>query len=234
MAMNPEQRPDVPLPPSPDDPDGPHGAHGAHDPHGGPDGLDGSEADERLACGRLLSDVWARWDDRADDPHAATCPHCTAALNDLRALDAAVHAQPTGPEPDVSNLAARVMEVVRMELRPGRTLPLGDLDEDLWIVEAAVARELRAAAEDVPGVRAGSCRVSPPTGAPRPGSPQSGARGPVTVSLDIAVPPVPDLQGVAAEVRSRVTRAADTALGLALAQVDVTVVDILDQTDERG
>ncbi|MZD06559.1 Asp23/Gls24 family envelope stress response protein, partial [Streptomyces sp. SID5785] len=34
-----------------------------------------ADDDERLPCGRLLSQVWEAWEDRADDPHLRTCPH---------------------------------------------------------------------------------------------------------------------------------------------------------------
>lgn len=61
-------------------------------------------------------------------------------------------------------LTRRVMDVVRMELRPGRPLCLGDPAEDLWIMEAVAARAVPAAAETVSGVRAASCRLlQPPT-----------------------------------------------------------------------
>lgn len=142
---------------------------------GPPEDAAGGEGadDERLPCGRLLSEVWEQWDTGGTDAHTAGCEYCAAALGDLDLLGVAVQqARDTeGAEPESGagafTLIERVMDVVRLELRPGRTLPLGEPDEDAWIVEAAAARTFRAAAELVPGVQVGSCRIAPSTGTPR-------------------------------------------------------------------
>lgn len=199
------------------------------------------EGEEVLPCGRTLRDVWEAWDDGgvSADPHFAQCPHCAAALDGLRALDGFVHsarsedaAQAQAAEASGSAaagaeaVAARVMEIVRLELRPGRTLPLGDTGEDAWIVEAAAAKTFRAAAEGLSGVRAGSCRIAP---LDRGGVPP---RGPVRVWLEVTGDlsrPVPEL---AEEVRARVTAAAREAVGLDVRTIDVTVIDVL--TEEQS
>ncbi|MET9354044.1 hypothetical protein ABZY14_13770 [Streptomyces sp. NPDC006617] len=127
-------------------------------------GADEHAEDERLACGRLLSEVWEAGEGGADDPHLRVCAHCSAAVRQLDLLGAAVRgASGDGREPewDAGALTERVMDVVRLELRPGRPLPLGEREEDLWVREAMAAKALRAAAETVPGVRAGSCRIRP-------------------------------------------------------------------------
>lgn len=126
--------------------------------------------DELLPCGLMLSRTGDAWENRTDDPHlqpARTAagrwadstgwsPRCTAcARRPQEAADSSAH--------DVEPLTRRVMDVVRMELRPGRPLCLGDPAEDLWIMEAVAARAVRAAAETVSGVRAASCRPLPPT-----------------------------------------------------------------------
>ncbi|MEI5100997.1 hypothetical protein RB200_23660 [Streptomyces sp. PmtG] len=140
---------------------------------------------------------------------------------------------------DTVALSARIMDVVRLELRPGRTLPLGEADEDAWIVEAAAARRFREAAESLPGVRAGSCRVAPgeldadtdtDTAADtRHGPP----RTPVTVRIEVAVAGSWELPEVADRVRRRIARAADDALGLRLGAVDVVITDLItDVTDD--
>ncbi|CAL9637851.1 Asp23/Gls24 family envelope stress response protein [Streptomyces sp. enrichment culture] len=180
--------------------------------------------DERLACGRLLSEVWEAREDGADDPHVRACPYCSAAVRQLDLLGAAVREAGGGREPewDAGALTERVMDVVRLELRPGRPLPLGEREEDLWVREAMAAKALRAAAETVPGVRAGSCRIRP---AESGGSP---ARGPVRVRLEVVVPLTPPLRDLAEEVRRRVHGAADEALGLPVADVDVHITDVIE------
>ncbi|MFG3583106.1 Asp23/Gls24 family envelope stress response protein [Streptomyces sp. NPDC047990] len=128
--------------------------------------------DELLTCGRFLSQVWEAWENAgADDPHLRECPYCRPAVRELEDLESAVRRlrdeSPVAEPYDAGPLARRVMDVVRLELRPGRPLPLGGPAEDLWIMEAVAARTLRAAAETVAGVRAGSCRITPvPPGSP--------------------------------------------------------------------
>ncbi|MEW2545811.1 hypothetical protein AB0910_08540 [Streptomyces sp. NPDC047002] len=144
-----------------------------------------ADQEEMLPCGRSLIHLWEAWDEGVltADPHVAGCPHCTAALEHLRALQEFVEEDPGDKEGDnriggfaeagesaaedetfdsrVEAVTGRVMDIVRLELRPGRTLPLGEPDEDAWIVEAALAKVLRRAADSLPGVRAGSCRIRP-------------------------------------------------------------------------
>ncbi|WP_431981490.1 Asp23/Gls24 family envelope stress response protein [Streptomyces qinglanensis] len=184
--------------------------------------------DELLPCGRLLSRVWADREEGASGGHARTCPHCRRAVEELDRLETAVrglHDEADDPAAsyDAAPLTQRVMDIVRMELRPGRPLPLAPPPEDLWIMETAAARTLRAAAEQVPGVRAGSCRIAP--------EPDSGA-GRVSVRLGIqallSASGPPDLPRLADAVRLRVERAADRHLGLRTAAVDVHVTDLVD------
>ncbi|MFJ6608638.1 hypothetical protein ACIQPT_00040 [Streptomyces sp. NPDC091289] len=185
------------------------------------------EEDERLACGRLLTDVWEAWDTgrSADDPHFVDCPFCSAALADLSGLGDAVRrtcAQEPGP-PDATAITARVMDLVRLELRPGRPLPLGEPGEDHWMVEAAVARMLRAAVDRLPGVRAGSCRIAPVE--PTDPAGELHVRVEVAASLDRSMPDLAD------DVRARIAEVADRDIGIRLVTTDVFVVDILDTLD---
>ncbi|MBE9498278.1 Asp23/Gls24 family envelope stress response protein [Streptomyces sp. GKU 257-1] len=212
--------------------------------------------DELLPCGRLLSQVWADWEEGTSDGHERTCPHCRRAVEELDHLETAVRGlHDAADDPgayDAAPLTQRVMDIVRVELRPGRPLPLAPPPEDLWIMETAAARTLRAAAEQVPGVRAGSCRIAPePDSAERDsaGKPDSAepdsAVGRVSVRLGIQVlmsvsePSEPsensepsDLPGLADAVRLRVERAADRHLGLRTAAVDVRVTDLVDADAE--
>ncbi|MFE9384865.1 Asp23/Gls24 family envelope stress response protein [Streptomyces sp. NPDC007025] len=206
------------------------------EPPGAPD-----PDDELLPCGRLLSQVWADWEEGTSDGHERTCPHCRRAVEELDHLETAVrglHDEADDPVAyDAAPLTQRVMDIVRVELRPGHPLPLAPPPEDLWIMETAAARTLRAAAEQVPGVRAGSCRI-----VPEPDSAEPDSAGRVSVRLGIQVllsvsepsePSEPsDLPGLADAVRLRVERAADRYLGLRTAAVDVRVTDLVDADAE--
>ncbi|WP_435226339.1 Asp23/Gls24 family envelope stress response protein [Streptomyces sp. Tue6028] len=180
--------------------------------------------DDELPCGRTLFEVWDAWEQQADDPHRRSCPHCGQAVSELERLESAVDelreetATIAGYDP--STLARRVMDVVHMELRPGRPISLGEPAEDLWIMEVAAARTLRAAAETVPGVRAGSCRILPGTATVPSG---------VVVRLEVHAPATDPLPEVAEQVRRRVREAADDRLGLRTAAVDIRITDLIDE-----
>ncbi|UDM05487.1 Asp23/Gls24 family envelope stress response protein [Streptomyces longhuiensis] len=179
--------------------------------------------DEQLRCGRMLFEVWSDWEDGVVD----SCPHCERAVQDLDQLGTAVRQmEDATDEAEVSSgfdpaaLTQRVMDVVRLELRPGRPLPLSDPADHMWIMESVAARTLRTAAEQVPGVRAGSCRIDPAT---------ASGTGKVTVRIGIRAPwSTPDLQELADRVRSRVEQAADRRLGLDIGGVDICITDLDD------
>ena len=192
--------------------------------------------DELLPCGRLLSRTWDDWERGADDPHLRSCPHCRQAVRGLDDLESVVRGlqaetDTTASAYDTEPLTRRIMDVVRLELRPGRPLPLGEPAEDLWIMEAVVARAVRAAAESVPGVRAGSCRL-------RDGGDGDG----VEVRLEIHAPADAPLPELAARVRERVWEAADRELGMDITAVDIRVTDLVpaslsdddDDDDQEG
>ncbi|WP_331761197.1 Asp23/Gls24 family envelope stress response protein [Streptomyces anulatus] len=176
---------------------------------------------ELLACGRDLAAVWEHADRPDIDPHTATCPYCQQAVADLEHLRAAV-VPPATPSADIDTAAVvrRVMDAVRLELRPGRNLPLGEVSEDSWIYESVAARILRTAAEQVPGVLAGSCRITPP------GSRAHPTRGASTVYLGITVAYGHDLPDTTRAVRESLFRAARQHLGLSLSDLNITVTDL--------
>lgn len=182
---------------------------------------------ELLACGRDLATAWEQVDQPGTDPHTAACTYCRQAVADLEHLRAAALPLATTPPADIDTavVVRRVMDAVRLELRPGRNLPLGEVDEDSWIYESVAARTLRAAAEQVPGVLAGSCRISPPDSRTSP------ARGRVTVRLDITVEYGRDLQSATHAVRESLAHAARERLGLAIRDLHVTVTDLHDHPE---
>lgn len=209
-----------------------------------------ADAGEQLPCGRTFEAVWAaREEGRAsDDPHYARCPHCGAALERLDVLDGFVRtarAQEAqarqaagGGGHSATGRAAeavtqRVMGIVRRELRPGRSLPLGDGREDAWIVEAAAAKAFRAAADALPGVRAGSCRITPLD--PAAPAPRTGpARGPLRVRLQVAADLSRQLPELADEIRDRIEAVADAEIGLDVRAVDVTFADLVGPEETDG
>lgn len=205
-----------------------------HVPHQGA----GTADDGFLPCGRDLAALWDQQDQirqgpglRSIDPHPASCSHCGAALEDFTHLREAVarDRQETGEdwEGGAARLTASIMDVVRLELRPGHTLALGEGDEDAWIYEAVAARTFRAAAERVPGVRAGSCRINPEP------SIRPGARTPARVRIEVTVGMTRDLQAAADRVRREIAAAAEQALGMPLASIDVTVTDLHHDTADE-
>ncbi|MFJ3176741.1 Asp23/Gls24 family envelope stress response protein [Streptomyces roseus] len=192
----------------------------------------GPEDDEIvLPCGRDLALLWdqesrnrhaaAR---QGDDSHTADCPHCTAAIADLALLRNAAlrHSQETGADwgAVANRLTANIMDVVHLELRPGQTLALGEMDEDTWIYEAAAARTFRSEAEQVTGVRAGSCRISPQP------SPSPGSRTPAHVRIEVSIGISQDIQRTADQIRQSIAKSAEQALGLQITSIDVIVVDL--------
>ncbi|MFD9403193.1 Asp23/Gls24 family envelope stress response protein [Streptomyces sp. NPDC060011] len=187
--------------------------------------LGSDEDDELLPCGRPLAEVWEIAEDptRAD-AHGEGCPHCGRALDEWTRLESLVGGlrdeTDTVASYDATPLTRRVMDVVRVELRPGRPLPLGDPAEDLWIMEAVAARTLRTAGETVAGVRAGSCRIVPRT----PSTP-GGSAG-VDVRLDIVAPVDAALEHLAERVRERVLDVARGRLGMDVTAVDIRITDL--------
>ncbi|MEU6835046.1 Asp23/Gls24 family envelope stress response protein [Streptomyces rubiginosohelvolus] len=176
--------------------------------------------DETLPCGRLLSQVWADWEEGVHDDHTAQCAHCRLAVADLERLESQVRAldsEPAQQPVDAASFIDRVMDVVRLELRPGLPLPLGEADEDLRIMENVAARALRRAAEEVPGVRAGSCRLG---------------GTPVDVDLSVHVPlTTPDVPALAQQIRDRVGVTAHERLGLHLGEINVRITDLVSEDE---
>ncbi|MGW7349068.1 hypothetical protein [Streptomyces sp. NPDC054854] len=180
---------------------------------------------ELLPCGRLLGLAWEQARAvGAADAHSTRCSWCHDAVDGLTALDRATRALRAEERPDGRNLANRVINAVRAEVRLGAVLVLNDPDHDLRISETAAVKVLRRAADTVPGARAGSCRLSPSEDGPRSHS----------VALTVTAKLDKPLRERAEAVRQAVLHAADHVLGLAVTTVDVIVDGVLEPSQEPG
>ncbi|MER7661676.1 Asp23/Gls24 family envelope stress response protein [Streptomyces sp. NPDC096193] len=204
--------------------------HAPHEPAG--PGTEETQDAGLLPCGRDVFRTMEHGLGEQPDPHAHSCPYCTAVLSETALLNNVVRRAEGGGSADTGDDSARnarIIDAVRLELSPGRNLPLGGSDEDMWITEAVTARTFRAAAASLTGVRAGDCVVRPLDVAD-PGTARW-PRGPVHVRLDAVVARTWNLQDVAARIRERITSAADTELGMDVAVIDVRIADIFDPGD---
>ncbi|WP_433573329.1 Asp23/Gls24 family envelope stress response protein [Streptomyces sp. CA-251247] len=213
-----------------------------HAPHeqAGP-GTEETQDVDLLPCGRDPFRTIEQGQSEQPDAHARSCAYCTAVLSETALLNDVVRRAGDGGSAggdadagDDTDRTARIMDVVRLELSPGRNLPLGGSDEDTWITEAATARTFRAAAASLAGVHVSDCVVRPLDAADS--GPARWPRGPVHVRLDAVVARTWNLQEVAARIREHITSAADTELGMDVAVIDVRIADILDPEagDEGG
>ncbi|MEK8171702.1 hypothetical protein NKH77_26925 [Streptomyces sp. M19] len=98
---------------------------------------------------------------------------------------------------------------------------------------------LRSAADSIPGVIAGSCRIVPvrPSSRNRLPLPLPGARlprEPLRVRMKVAISPWWTVPKAASTVRARVGKAAREQLGLDVPEIDVAVTDLLEEPDDPG
>ncbi|MFE2225089.1 hypothetical protein [Streptomyces kronopolitis] len=180
--------------------------------------------DERLPCGRLVSQVWeqARAGSHRPDPHTADCTYCRQATEGLTVLDATTRTL-RAQRPSARTVADRVVSAVRAEARLGRMLPLDDPTQELRIAEATVAKALRRAADRIPGVRAASCRLTPG---------EAGTH--VTITMTLAVTLDQPLPGRATQVRMAVADASAREIGLAVSGIDLHIESELEPLTSVG
>jgi hypothetical protein len=192
---------------------------------------------ERLACGREAAEVWD--DAEADrlDEHERSCPYCQAVVGDAAGLAADAAGLAAEPIEPPAGLLERVMSVVHAELRSDY-LPLPSREGPARLDRAAAAAVLRQAADQMTGVWARSCRITPPgqhppatledeQEAPELGAATGQPAGAV-VAISITVVFGADLPSAAARVQQLVATAAERLLGLPVERVDVTVVDVFE------
>ncbi|MER6247883.1 nucleopolyhedrovirus P10 family protein [Streptomyces griseorubiginosus] len=127
---------------------------------------------------------------------------------------------------------------VRHQLGLGRLLPLGGPGDGAWISEEAATAVLRTAADGLVGARLGTVRI----GLAHPGdadesvvpAPPSALRpGPLRLSAEFEATPAEPLPETAELLRTVLAGAAAESLGLDLAEVDLRVTALLDETALR-
>ncbi|MGW2402795.1 hypothetical protein ACWCYY_40285 [Kitasatospora sp. NPDC001664] len=188
---------------------------------------------ETLTCG---ADLALLWENGRPAPGHEDCPDCAAALDARQGLELTVRAALDEDLhlPDEPAFLERLMTAVRTELRPGPLVPL-DPDGDDWVTGSAAAAVLRSAVDALPGVCAGSCRIAPLDAPQQRGqltfSSRRLAPGPLFAAVEVFADLSRPLPETAALVRSAVTEAAAVRLGLELRRVDVTVRDLLPESD---
>jgi hypothetical protein len=172
----------------------------------------------RLPCGH---DVDKLWDDLAGsrlDEHARGCEYCQTALTQIRPLRAATSELAAEPVRPPADLSGRVMAVIGGRIPPAPQIALtGPAGIRLSISERAAAIVLRAAGDTVEGVRARSCRLTPPAC-----DMDTSAALRLTISIRYGLPAF----AAARAVRVAVRNAARAQLGLPLDTIDIEVVDI--------
>lgn len=189
----------------------------------------------RLACGRDAAAVWEDAETGRLDAHELRCPHCQAVATDaavLHASTAELAAEPIEPPPA---LVDRVMSMVRTELRHDY-LPLPTRPGPARIEHRSAAAVLRHAVDQMPGVRARSCRITMPDRVEVDGAARHddfGGDPGTVVGISVAMAFGADLPTTAARVQQLILAASDRLLGLPVDQVNVTVVDVFDPTPGR-
>lgn len=173
-----------------------------------------------LACGRDAIEVWDRAEADADrDAHELACAHCTVTIADAQGLNRVVHRLAAQQVTPPASVLDRVMGAVLAELRPHDVVMLDSPHGPAAISRFAAAAVLRRTVDEMSGVRARSCRIEQ--------LPKAG--GAVVVRITVVARYGVDLASVTARVRQMVAVAGEQVLGVAVRQVDIEVVDLVDE-----
>jgi cell envelope-related Asp23 family protein len=177
----------------------------------------------QLPCGTALDGLLEQVADRrasADPDHQQQCPHCRAALAELRTLWEPVHALAVQPLPAPPGLLAQVMDQVHLLVRDGWHAVLADHRGVTRIAVWTIARiACRAAA--LPGVVfvVGTARPGPSGGV--------GAAGrSVVVHLDAIATYGEDLVTLGRRIRVSVSAQVQALTGCTVVEVNVRFVDV--------
>lgn len=197
---------------------------------------------DRLPCGVSVDDLLRQVADgapAANASHQRVCPHCRAALAELRELWAPVQQltaeQVQAPRELLQVVMARVRELPR-----NTWYAVLDTDQGQTRIAARViAAVARLAAEEVPSVTlalgggrtAAGLRPEQIAGDSGEAATDVGVAGThVVVDVQVAVDLHAHIPSLASRARRLVTRRVSEHLGLSVDEVNVTVVDV----SERG
>lgn len=180
-----------------------------------------------LGCGHSLADLSEYLDTgHIKDPgHLADCPECQSGLASLRRLsalgDELLEADTAASGSGNDDWMKTILGNLRLELRPGRDIPLrADTSGDvLTETEGAVSALIRSVADSLPGTAAGKCRLHGDV--TEPGAP-------VTVAVDLAVVYGHPLDERAATLRRMLAATLARQTELNITAIDVTITDVLE------
>lgn len=181
---------------------------------------------DNLECGHSLEGLSTYLDTGGipDPQHLEECPECQAALASLRNLKA-LGSEFLGEEIAAAGKGTdawmqSILDNLRLEVRPGRTIPLrSDHPGDtLSETEGAITALVRAVADALDGVAVGKCRLRGDITVP-------GA--PVTLEVQLAVLYGHQMIGRASALRERLAVALARHTELNVAAIDLAVSDVL-------
>jgi hypothetical protein len=182
---------------------------------------------DTLECGHNLAELSAYLDTgRIDDPvHLAACPECQAGLASLRHLSELgndlLRSDVADAGSGTDDWMQSILDNLRLELRPGRSIPLesGNPDDNLWETEGSISALLRSVADSLPGTAAGKCRLHGDVTTP-------GAH--ITVEVEIAVVYGHPMEERAAVLRQELAETLAVHTELTIQAINITVTDVLE------
>jgi uncharacterized alkaline shock family protein YloU len=192
-----------------------------------------STSHDTLGCGHTLEELSLYLDtgDFPDPGHLDSCPECRNGLDSLRRLSTA------GSELFSSDLAdagsgsddwmKNILANLKLELRPGRTIPLRSEDplDRLTETEGSVLALVRSVTDSTPGAVAGKVRLEGDVTVPGEA---------ITVNLDLAVVFGHPLLGRATALRRDLGEALARHTELNIAAIDITITDVIDAPREES
>ncbi|MFJ4028673.1 Asp23/Gls24 family envelope stress response protein [Paenarthrobacter sp. NPDC089989] len=192
-----------------------------------------STSPDTLECGHSLAELSSYLDTGAfsDPAHLETCPECQSGLATLRRLSGfageLVHADVAEAGSGADDWMQSILSNLRLELRPGRTIPLtSDNPADvLSETEGAVTALIRSVVDAIPGTAAGKCHLLGDVTDPE---------AEITVTVDIAVVYGHHLEERATQVREALAEALRTQTEMNITGIDVTITDVLDPGPDFG
>ncbi|KQR03923.1 hypothetical protein ASF74_17960 [Arthrobacter sp. Leaf145] len=182
---------------------------------------------DALECGHSLAELSAYLDtgEIADPAHLDSCPECQAGLASLRRLSELGNELLTADVADAGSGSDDWMQTIldnlRLELRPGRSIPLraADPQDTLWETEGSVSALIRSVADSFPGTAAGKCRLLGDITVPGAG---------ITVEVEIAVVYGHAMEERAAALRNELAKVLEVQTELNIQAINITVTDVLE------